>query len=81
MTPADRIKRIIADHLKVDLGEVSDSSSFHDLGASDHDLVSIVMAVEDAFDTFELADDHIESAKTIGDLIRIVEHALGEEVG
>jgi len=77
MTPSDRIRRIVADHLRIDPAAVTDDASFHELGAKDLDVVSIVMAVEDTFD-FELRDEDVERAKTIGTLVALVGSALGD---
>ena len=47
---ATRIRSIVADHLSVDLKDISDSSSFiKDLGADSLDSVELLVAFEKAF--------------------------------
>lgn len=71
------VNRIVARHLDVDPADLGPGLTFAKLGASDVDHITLVMAVEDAFD-FEATDEDAESAKTIGDVVRLVERMTGE---
>jgi hypothetical protein len=55
--------------------------SLYDLGADDLDVIAIGLAVEDAFDQFEIPDEAAEQFKTVGDLVAWVEgRFVGEAV-
>lgn len=80
LTPACRARRIIADHFKVDPAAYGPGLTFAKLGASDVDMIHVVMAVEDALDA-EATDDEAEAVKTVGDFVRLAERlAAGSAV-
>lgn len=65
----NKIKKIIADRLQVDLASVTDSASFvEDLGADSLDLVELVMAFEEEFG-LEIPDQDAETMKSVGDAL------------
>ncbi len=66
---AERVKKIVIEHLGVDEGKVSDTASFiDDLGADSLDTVELVMAFEEEFGC-EIPDDAAEKILTIKDAI------------
>lgn len=68
-----RVRKIVAEQLGVDEGQVSDNSSFiDDLGADSLDTVELVMAFEDEFGC-EIPDDMAEKIKTVKDAIDFIE--------
>lgn len=68
----DRVKRIIADVLCVDIEKVTDEADLHDdLGADSLDDVAIVMALEDELE-IDIPDEEMLGAETVDDLVRIV---------
>lgn len=72
---AERIKKIVIEHLDVDAEKVSENASFiDDLGADSLDNVELVMAFEEEFGV-EIPDDAAETIQTVGDAIRFVEKA------
>jgi acyl carrier protein len=72
---ADRIKKIVVEHLDVDAEKVTDNASFiDDLGADSLDNVELVMAFEEEFGV-EIPDDAAETIQTVGDAIKFVEKA------
>lgn len=69
---ADRVRKLLAEHLGVDLEKVVDGASLHDdLGADSLDDVEIIMACEEEFDV-EIPDDDLMTASTVGDVIKLV---------
>lgn len=65
----DRVKKIVAENLDVDIDKVASEASFiDDLGADSLDLVELVMAFEEEFN-IEIPDDVQESIRTVGDAI------------
>jgi acyl carrier protein len=70
---ADRVKKIVVEHLGVDESKVSDSASFiDDLGADSLDTVELVMAFEEEFGC-EIPDDAAEKILTVKDAISFIE--------
>jgi acyl carrier protein len=64
-TIEDRVKKIVSEQLGVKPEEVSLSSSFtDDLGADSLDIVELVMALEEEFET-EIPDSEAEAITTV----------------
>ena len=69
---ADRVKKIVVEHLGVDEAKVTDNASFiDDLGADSLDTVELVMAFEEEFG-IEIPDDAAEKIQTVGDAIGFI---------
>ncbi len=69
---AERVKKIVVEHLYVDESKVIDSASFiDDLGADSLDTVELVMAFEEEFGC-EILDDAAEEILTVKDAIDYV---------
>lgn len=61
----ERVKKIIAEQLGVNEGEITNDSSFaDDLGADSLDTVELVMALEEEFGT-EIPDEEAEKIGTV----------------
>ena len=72
---AERVKKIVVDHLNVDADKVTDNASFiEDLGADSLDTVELVMAFEEEFG-IEIPDDAAESIVTVGDAVKYIDKA------
>jgi len=70
---ADRVKKIVLEHLGVDADKVVESASFiDDLGADSLDTVELVMAFEEEFEC-EIPDDAAEKIITVQDAIKFIE--------
>jgi acyl carrier protein len=69
---AERVKKIVVEHLGVDAAKVTDSASFiDDLGADSLDTVELVMAFEEEF-SVEIPDDAAETILTVGDAVNFL---------
>ena len=74
---AERVKKIVIDHLGVDAEKVSEGASFiDDLGADSLDTVELVMAFEEEFGV-EIPDDAAEKIATVKDAIDYIEANKG----
>jgi len=74
---ADRVKKIVIEHLGVDEDKVVESANFiEDLGADSLDTVELVMAFEEEFGC-EIPDDAAENISTIKNAIDFVESQQG----
>ena len=72
---AERVRKIVVEHLGVDAEKVVDNANFiEDLGADSLDTVELVMAFEEEF-SVEIPDDSAKSIVTVGDAIRFLEKA------
>ncbi|MEX0692911.1 MAG: acyl carrier protein [Rhodospirillales bacterium] len=70
---ADRVKKIVLEHLGVDEEKVVEGASFiDDLGADSLDTVELVMAFEEEFG-IEIPDDAAEKILTIKDAVDFIE--------
>jgi acyl carrier protein len=70
---AERVKKIVVEHLNVDADKVVDAASFiEDLGADSLDTVELVMAFEEEFG-IEIPDDAAESIVTVGDAVKYID--------
>ena len=69
VTLADRVKKILSDHLGYPLEAVTDEANlFDDLDADSLDTVELVMAVEEEFG-IEIPDSDGEAVATVADMI------------
>ena len=69
MSVEDKVKRIIAEKLSVDLEEVVPEASFvDDLGADSLDLVELIMSLEEELN-IEISDEAAEELVTVKDAI------------
>ena len=76
MSVEDKVKKIIAEKLSVDLDEVVPEASFvDDLGADSLDLVELIMSMEEEFDV-EIPDEEAEKLVTVGDVIAYTKKQL-----
>lgn len=72
---ADRVKKIIVEHLGVEEAKVVESASFiDDLGADSLDTVELVMAFEEEFG-IEIPDEAAEKILTVKDAIDYIKNA------
>ena len=76
MSIEDKVKKIIAEKLSVDLVEVIPEASFvDDLGADSLDLVELIMTMEEEFDV-EISDEDAETLVTVNDAIEYTKKQL-----
>ena len=69
MSIEDKVKKIIAEKLSVDMEEVVPEASFvDDLGADSLDLVELIMSMEEEFDV-EISDEEAQSITTVGEAV------------
>jgi acyl carrier protein len=72
MSVEDKVKKIIAEKLSVDMEEVVPDASFvDDLGADSLDLVELIMSMEEEFD-MDISDEDAEQIATVKDAIEYI---------
>ena len=70
---ADRVKKIVVEHLGVEEDKVTETASFSDdRGADSLDTVELVMAFEEEFG-IEIPDDAAEKIATVKDAITFID--------
>lgn len=76
---ADRVKKIVIEHLGVDAEKVTlDASFIEDLGADSLDTVELIMAFEEEFGV-EISDEEAEKIKRVKDAIEYIDsHAKAQ---
>jgi acyl carrier protein len=73
---AERVKKIVVEHLGVEADKVVENANFiDDLGADSLDTVELVMAFEEEFGV-EIPDDQAETISTVGDAIKFLEKTI-----
>ncbi len=71
---ASDVRALIANHLGVSVGRVTDEAHFtDDLGADWLDRLELMIAVEDQFAGVEITADDVDRIELVGDLIRHIE--------
>ncbi len=84
-TVFERVKKIIADQLGVDEGEITPQTSFvDDLNADSLDLVELIMSLEEEFSkegkSIEVSDEDAEKIVTVQDAVNYIqEHGISDE--
>ncbi len=74
---AERVKKIIIEHLGVEEPKVVENANFiDDLGADSLDTVELVMAFEEEFG-IEIPDEAAEKILTVKDAIDYIKNAIG----
>ena len=69
---ADKVKKIVMDHLGIEESKISPESKFiEDLGADSLDTVELVMAFEEQFD-IEIPDDAAETILTVQNAVDFI---------
>ena len=75
---ADRVRKIVVEHLGVGEEKVVENASFiGDLGADSLDTVELVMAFEEEFG-IDIRDEDAESINTFGDAVTFISSAASE---
>ena len=84
-TVFERVRKIIAEQLGVDEGEITPQTSFvDDLNADSLDLVELIMSLEEEFSkagkTIEVSDEDAEKIITVQDAVNYIqEHGITDD--
>jgi acyl carrier protein len=76
---AKKVKKVIADQLGLNEGEIKAEASFlNDLGADSLDIVEMVMTLEEEFNT-EISDEEAEKIQTVQEAIDYICGKIAQE--
>lgn len=74
----EKVKKVIADQLSMEVEEVNLESTFtDDLGVDSLEIFEIVMSLEEEFE-IEIPNEDIENIKTIQDIVNYVKSKVEE---
>ena len=77
---AERVKKIVVEHLGADEAKVTENASFiDDLGGDSLDTVELVIAFEEEFGC-EIPDDAAQKIATVKDAVSFIESSGGSRV-
>ncbi len=73
----EKLQKIIAEVLNVDIEEVTwDTTFVDDLGADSLDIFQIVMGIEEEFD-IEIPTEEVEQIVSVGDAVEQIKRLIG----
>ena len=76
---ADRVKKIVVEHLGVEADKVTEDASFiDDLGADSLDIVELVMAFEEEFG-IEIPDEEAEKISNVKEAVDYIQNNAGDQ--
>jgi acyl carrier protein len=70
---SNKVRTLIAEYLGIDAKRVTDESHFSEFGMDRYDRLELMILIEDAFTSVEIADDDADQIEVVGDLIRHIE--------
>lgn len=79
MSTLARVIEVISEVFEIPAKEIGPNDRFaEDLGVTSLDVVNLVWRVEEVFGLGELPEDALESVKTVGELVALIEPLRGE---
>ncbi|MGQ9525811.1 MAG: acyl carrier protein [Armatimonadota bacterium] len=71
MSTFERVRKIVAEQLKVDESAVTPEAKFEDLGADSLDVWDLLMRLEDEFE-LKIPDEEAEKITTVGQAVEYI---------
>ena len=76
---AERVKKVTAETLKVDMGRITDDARFvEDLGAESIQSIELIAAFEEEFD-IEMDEEAATAVKNVGDAVTFIQDVIDNE--
>ena len=75
MNSFERVQKIVANQLSVDLQNIHEDTTFEQVDADSLDVVEVIMSIESEFN-IKLPDDEVENFKNLGELSKYVDTLL-----
>lgn len=73
----EKVAELIAEQFGIDPASISRKTSFsEDLNADSLDIVELTMMIEEGFDLSEIGDEALESLKTVGDVVALIQSRI-----
>ncbi|CDF58830.1 acyl carrier protein [Thermobrachium celere] len=74
----EKIRNIIAEQLNLDESEITEATTFEELGVDSLDLFQILISLEDEFGV-EIPNEDAENIKTVKDVVDYIKERIGDE--
>ena len=74
----DKVAKLVAEQFGLDAEELSEDTTFEELGADSVDIMELSMSMEEEFDVEELGEEDLSGIQTVGDLVNALQAKLGE---
>lgn len=74
----NKVAKLLAEQFGMETDEITEDTSFEDLGADSVDIVELSMALEEEFDIEEMGEEDLSKILTVGDLVNYLRNKLGE---
>ncbi|MGI5973692.1 MAG: acyl carrier protein [Oscillospiraceae bacterium] len=74
----EKVAKLLAEQFGLEADEITEETSFEDLGADSVDIVELSMALEEEFDIEEMGEEDLNTILTVGDLVNYLRNKLGE---
>ena len=76
---AERVKKVTAETLKVDMGRITDDARFvEDLGAESIQSIELIAAFEEEFD-IEMDEEAATAVKNVGDAVTFIQDVIDNQ--
>ena len=69
----EKVRNLLADHLEMDVEEITETTTFDDLGVDSLDTVEIMIEMEDEFG---IEIKPAEAGKSVAELVKYIDSAL-----
>ena len=73
-----KIVKLLSEQFGMEPDEITEETTFEDLGADSVDLVELSMSLEEEFDIDEMGEEDIAPIHNVGDLVNYLQGKLGE---
>lgn len=75
------VRLIVAQQLNKDVSDIDERTNLEESGYDSLDVLETIFAIEEKFEVrvpFDANDPAVKGMRTVGDIIGLVEHALGK---
>ena len=74
----EKVAKLLAEQFGLEADQITEETSFEDLGADSVDIVELSMALEEEFDIEEMGEEDLNTILTVGDLVNYLRNKLDE---
>ena len=73
----EKVAKLVAEQFGLEVEDLSEDTTFEELGADSVDIMELSMSVEEEFDVEELGEEDLSGIQTVGDLVNALQAKLG----
>ena len=71
----EKIRSLLSEQLGFDEDQITEATSFEDLGADSLDVVELMMSLEEEF-SISADEEDLTEIKTVGDVVKLIEENI-----